>query len=221
MSFVDTLIGFIAPHYCLTCRVEGSLLCADCSQKLQPAPSTCFKCLQPTVNYQTCAACYQLTAIKTVWRVTPYAGIAKEAIWRLKFTGAQRMANDIARCFLTVGSPTVRTMLVPLPTATSRVRQRGYDQAALLAKAYAKLSGQTYLPCLARLGQQHQRGANRQARLQQLHRAYRLKRATNVQDANIILVDDVVTTGASLQAAAQVLYLAGARSVDAIVFAQA
>ena len=108
---------------------------------------------------------------------------------------------------------------MPLPTATSRVRQRGYDQAALIAKAYAKAVHREYLPCLARLGQQHQRGAKRQARLEQLHQAYRATRS--VKGANVLLVDDVATTGASLQAAAQLLYQAGARRVDVIVFAQA
>ena len=219
MSFTDSLIGLIAPHYCLGCQAEGQLLCASCLIKLPPAPSVCFACLQPTSNYQTCDSCQQVTLISTVWRVTPYAGLAKDLLWRLKFTGAQQAAGVIATSFKNLHQPAAGIVIVPLPTATSRVRQRGYDQAAVIAKAYAKAVHRDYLPCLARLGQQHQRGAKRQARLEQLHQAYRATRS--IKGANVLLVDDVATTGASLQAAAQLLYQAGARHVDAIVFAQA
>ena len=219
MSLLDSIISFIAPHYCLGCQDEGSLLCRNCQIRLKPAPSVCFRCLMPAPNYQTCDSCYQITNIATVWRVTPYAGLAKDLIWRLKFTGAQQAARDIAPCFAALHRPSPGTHIVPLPTATSRVRRRSYDQAVLLAKRYAKITGTSYKPCLARLGQQHQRGAKRQERLQQLAQAYRITRP--VRGANILLVDDVATTGASLQAAAQALYGAGARSVNAIVFAQA
>ena len=221
MSLSDYIIGLIAPHYCLGCQREGRLLCDQCRQRLKPAKSVCFKCLRPTPRYQTCADCYPETGILTVWRVTTYAGLAKDLLWRLKFTGAQQGARDMARCFSALHRPPLGAIIVPLPTATSRVRQRGYDQAALLAKAYARATATTYLPCLARSGQQHQRGANRHDRLQQLAQAYRLKQRTNIRGARVILIDDVATTGASLQAAAQALLATGAKSVDAMVFAQA
>ena len=219
MSFLDSLIGLIAPHYCLGCQAEGQLLCANCQGKLRPAPSVCFACLTPTLGFKTCRDCLPMTSITTVWRVTPYRGLAKDLIWRLKFTGAQRAANDMASCFKTLYYPKADTIIVPLPTATSRVRRRGYDQSKLLARAYAKAVHNPYLPCLARLGQAHQRGAKRHERLVQLTLAYRITKS--VSGANVLLVDDVATTGASLQAAAQALHEAGARKVDAIVFAQA
>lgn len=221
MSVMERLIGFFAPHYCLVCQAEGQLLCRKCQNRLKPAVSVCFRCLQLTSNYRTCADCFDESGVATVWRVTPYAGIAKELVWRLKFTGAQQAAQDMAQCFSALHRPVAGTLIVPLPTATSRIRQRGYDQANLLAKAYAQATHAKYLPCLARLGQQHQRGASRQARLQQLDQAFRLKKSVNIKGADIILIDDVATTGASLQAAAQALKAAGARTVCAMVFAQA
>ena len=115
----------------------------------------------------------------------------------------------------------VPSRLDAAPTATSRVRQRGYDQAKLLARALARQAGLPYLDCLARVGQTHQVGATREQRLRQLQAAFRVRRPNAVRSAYLLLVDDVSTTGATLELAATILKSAGARRVDAIVFAQA
>jgi ComF family protein len=113
-----------------------------------------------------------------------------------------------------------QALIVPVPTATSRIRQRGYDQAKLLAKAISKQSRLTYLDCLARSGQTHQHGTSRHTRLGQLENAFRVKHPRSVQNAHIILVDDVVTTGATLEAAAKVLKQAGGKQIEALAFAR-
>lgn len=119
----------------------------------------------------------------------------------------------------------LRTIIVPAPTATNRVRMRGYDQSALLACNLASRIGALYDPLLCRIGSQKQIGANRAQRQAQLQGAFYTKPQYrshhDVQGAHIILVDDVVTTGATLEAAAEALRAAGARSVEAVVFAQA
>jgi ComF family protein len=112
-------------------------------------------------------------------------------------------------------------LLVPVPTATDHVRQRSYDQAKLLARALSRLSGLRYADCLRRLGQTHQVGASRRQRLIQLRTLFYIKKPRQVRGAKILLIDDVVTTGATLEAAADVLTMAGAKEVGAITFAQA
>ena len=221
MSIMDSIIGLVAPHNCLGCGTEGRLLCSKCRLYLKPLHPACFRCSAPTMNYQTCPTCFEATGLQSAYRAALYNGPAKQLIWHLKFNGSQAAAREIAQQLTELYEATKDISIVPLPTATSRVRQRGYDQAVLLAKAYAKTTGAAYLPCLARTGQQHQRGASRQQRLRQLQKAYRLKYGYSVAGNRVILVDDVITTGASLQAAAQTLLAAGATQVDAIVFAQA
>ena len=112
-------------------------------------------------------------------------------------------------------------LLAPIPTATSRRRQRGYDQSVLLARHIARLTRLPYADCLVRLGQAHQVGSTRAQRLMQLQQAFRVRRSLLVKGRHIVLIDDVITTGASIEAAAAVLYEAGARSVWALAFAQA
>jgi ComF family protein len=112
-------------------------------------------------------------------------------------------------------------VLVPVPTTTSRVRQRGYDQAKLLARQLSRLTGLSYQDCLVREGRTHQVGANRQQRQQQMKQAFRVKPKCPSRSQHIILVDDVLTTGATLESAAQTLRARGYKRVSAIVFAQA
>ena len=111
------------------------------------------------------------------------------------------------------------TLVMPVPTATSRRRLRGYDHAALLAKTIARQLKLPYAPLLKRIGQVRQVGADRATRQTQRTTAFRLSHARLVVNASILLVDDILTTGSSLEATARVLRAAGARQVDAVVFA--
>lgn len=153
--------------------------------------------------------------------VTIYASTAKNLLYRLKLAGTQAAASVIARSLQgLLGEVDPDSVIVPVPTATSRVRQRGYDQARLIARELSRLTG---LPCysvLARSGQLHQHGLSRRERLTQLTDAYRVIKPHIVQGRPIILIDDVMTTGATLEAAARVMAGAGALRAGAVVFAQ-
>ncbi|MBC7707774.1 hypothetical protein H7Y63_00950 [Polaromonas sp.] len=111
-------------------------------------------------------------------------------------------------------------LIVPIPTATQRVRQRGYDQSYLIARAFSRKTTAQFTPVLRRLGQQRQRGASKSTRAIQLSDAYWL-RHYNFKNRHVVLVDDVVTTGATLESAARLLRAAGATRVEAIIFAKA
>jgi ComF family protein len=112
-------------------------------------------------------------------------------------------------------------MLVHVPTAAVRVRQRGYDQAELLTRELSRLTGLPQRYLLARSGSSRQVGASRAERVLHLSDAFRVRRPELVAGKRILLVDDVLTTGATIEAAARTLKKAGAARVDAIVFAQA
>ena len=158
---------------------------------------------------------------------TRYDDIAKDVIWRLKFGRTRGAASEIADIMVQqlrlqrVLSTVPDLIVTHAPTATSRVRQRGYDQASLIARSLASGSHVRYAPLLARMGHQKQIGADKAQRAAQLMHAFRVINHSRVRGAHITLVDDVVTTGATLEAAAQTLLDAGARRVDAIAFAQA
>jgi ComF family protein len=156
-----------------------------------------------------------------VWVANEYDGIPKELVRRLKFQNAQAAIKPIVR-MMDEGLPYLSsdTIIVHIPTATSRRRQRGYDQAELVARKLAQIRNLSHVPLLARLGQSRQVGAKRAERKKQLGQAYRPLKDYVIKGAHILLIDDIVTTGATLEAAARVLKVAGAKQIDALVFAQ-
>jgi ComF family protein len=117
--------------------------------------------------------------------------------------------------------PAFKGIVVPVPTASSRRRQRGYDQAELIARQLAKLCGLRYTKLLRRRGNSRQVGSSRQLRRLQLADAFYLTHPSMVRGQSVLLIDDVLTTGATLEAAGQVVKQAGSKRVMAAVFAQA
>ncbi len=111
-------------------------------------------------------------------------------------------------------------MLVPVPTARSRARRRGYDQAELLAAALARRTGLALARCLTRVrGDDPQVGRSRAARLAALSGAFAPRPGVE-PPARALLVDDVVTTGATFAACAEALHVAGCREVAALAYAR-
>ena len=152
-----------------------------------------------------------------VWIHSRYEGAIKKLVRGLKY---ERKKSAVA-----VLAPLLDDLLPyfhkpPLvsyaPTTTARHRQRGYDHAAMLARELAKIRGWEFAPTLVRLDQSRQVGSSRKERISNKIE-YRV--CTEVKDRTILLVDDVVTTGSTLELAAKSLRGAGATHVSAAVLA--
>jgi ComF family protein len=222
MFITERLVGSIAPHLCIICGSEGSLLCDWClPDAMPPVPSRCYRCHSLTDNSSVCKKCRPKSRLGHVWVRTEYDGHAKRLIHDFKFERAQAAAAPVARLMAEPVPYLDRQVIVThVPTATSRVRRRGYDHARLLAGQLAKNLDLAYAPLLMRLGQTRQVGSKRSSRLAQLQGAFTVRKSGPIQGGHILLVDDIVTTGATLELAARVLKAGGAKSIDAAVFAQ-
>ena len=222
MSILDKILHVIAPHSCVVCGKEGSLLCAWClPDSMEPLPSRCYRCYSAAADSLVCRACRRQSPLQHVWVRTWYEAHVKRLVYGFKFERQQAAVVPLAQLMAqTVPYLDRATIVTHVPTASSRVRQRGYDHAALLAKAVARHLDLPYAPVLVRHGQTRQVGARRAARLAQLQGAFRVKCPEAIAGARILLVDDILTTGATLETASRCLKKAGAKVVDGLVIAQ-
>jgi ComF family protein len=152
---------------------------------------------------------------------TVYAEAANDLVWKLKFAHARAAVRPMVALMSNRMVFDGSTVFVPVPTATSRVRQRGYDQAELLCRQLSAKVGVPYRFVLTRHGQSRQVGTGKTERVKHLSSAFKVRNPAIVAGKHVVLIDDVLTTGATLEAAARVVKKAGAKHVDAMVFAQA
>ncbi len=217
---LELIISLFAPHHCIGCGDEGKLLCEPCQQSFTPVASRCYACKRLSRGGRTCDACRRNSKVFAVYVVTRYEGVASTLIGALKFRGA-RSAVDIIASQMASFLPSEEYVVVHLPTASSRIRQRGFDQSRLIAERLAYRLSLPYCAVLGRSTQHRQVGAARTQRLEQLRQSFYVRDVRSIQGKRVLLVDDVLTTGASVEAAARQLRAAGARRVDVVVFARA
>ncbi len=219
---LENIVSLIAPHYCLVCGGEGAVVCAWCLPDLAaPLPERCYRCKAAAKDSLVCQKCRRVSRIRHVWVRTEYEGLAKRLVHDFKFERKVAAAEPIAKLMIeSLPYLPPDTIVTHAPTASSRVRRRGYDPADLLARSIARQLGLRQEVLLLRTTQTRQVGSKRAVRLAQMQAAFRPIHAESLQKTTILLVDDLTTTGATLEAAARCLKSAGAKKVDAVVFAQ-
>jgi ComF family protein len=213
------LLDLALPPTCAGCGREGSPLCATCEPALDARLG-----LPPGVTLGL-PADLPAPLLQLEW-CAPFSGATRRALHQLKYAGEQRLARPlgaaIARRWAVAGAG--GDLLVPVPVHRERARARGYDQAVLLARAAAEQAG---LPWAALL--ERRRATIAQYHLDRRHRASNVAGAFGLTSGSppvelrgrwLVLVDDVVTTGATLAACAEALLAAGALGVSAVTVAR-
>ncbi len=202
-----TLVQLLAPPLCAACGAHAG--------QAEPMCGRCRRQLRWLGNEAV------LAADVTVWAPVAYEGPAQGLVRSLKFRGAMRAAHAMAAQIAANAPPgwlDRDRVLVPVPLHPARARKRGYNQALRLAEA---LSVRTEMPlhdCLERAGPRGtQVGRNRAQRLSGIAGSIRLATAG---PRSAVLVDDVITTGATLAACARALTAGGATSVVAVGYAR-
>jgi ComF family protein len=222
-SWLDRL-----PSQCALCRSwPAQPLCDACVARFAPPMARCRTCALPVVGGVTqCGECLrQPPPLDACVAACSYEWPWPECVAQFKFRGEAGWAAPLAS--LMRNAPWAEPALercdhvLPMPLAPLRLRERGFNQALALARQLAP--GKTDATLLLRLRETPSQSAlPRSERLRNLRGAFALEplRAGVVQGRRVVLVDDVMTSGASLFAAAEVLRAAGAAHIAAIVFAR-
>lgn len=223
--FLDILF----PKQCLGCGREGFLICAQCSSGLGFVVPGCPVCSFRNGNGLVCASCRRWLDLRRL--IAPFSyreKLVRELIHAYKYEGVRELASFMTdqvldflkRFHLKIQKSAV---IVPIPLHGSRWKERGFNQAELIAKDLGQKLNLAVDPRVLRrrraTGQQIDMDsfAKRRANVRD---AFRVRKPEVIFDKIVFLVDDVSTSGATLNEAAKALRQAGAKSVSAIVIAK-
>ena len=176
-------------------------------------------CGIPTGVKGVCVDCSKDTYFTRGWCVGERTQELRRLIDDYKFERVQAAYKPLASLISQrIGALPSLVTIVPIPTASSHVRQRGYDHTLLLAKELARYQNVSIRPILKRVSHSVQRGASRRQRFLQAKTAFA---ATKPLDGGIfLLIDDIITTGATLRFAAKALLENGADEVWVAIIAR-
>ncbi len=222
----EVALDLLFPQKCVGCGSEGYLLCQSCCRSLpRIMPPLCPRCGSPQPGGVLCSACAgwqaEIVALRSPFR---FEGVIRKAVHQLKYNNLRGLAAPLAGLLneYLVDNPVPGDVLVPVPLHGKRLATRGYNQSGLLPSELGKLNG---LPvkdaCLIR-----QRQTPPQARTANVN-----ERRNNVAGAfaccdqrligqRVILMDDVSTSGATLNECAAALKAGGASEVRGLTLAR-
>lgn len=209
---IDTLLSYIAPHYCYGCGATGSLLCWACLEAVKRHHcQVCVICGQPCASGNVCrrhALPYEALDC-ALWR----RGAVARLIDDYKFHRVRAASGVLARILdELLPEYDASTVVVPVPTAPANIRKRGYDHMLLVARQFARRRGLRVERPLVRQTNVTQHYARSAA--ERRKQAQQFFRARSAQaDAPYLILDDIFTTGSTIAAAAQTLRAAGARDI--------
>ncbi len=221
IRLTEQILNSLYPNRCLSCdRIlpEGNF-CKECSPFLAIEEQTCRKCGLPKNN---CRCKWYFYYFDELHAPFENEGSVKQAFYRYKFGGlavsANYFANEMAAVVNRFYDVAEIDYITAVPTHYSTRLERGYDHTARLARSLGKALSIPFRSTLCqprKSAKQHEANGVEQ-RFDNVREKYRLCRRVQLKDKTVLLVDDIVTTGATLSACARLLKLAGAKEVYAV-----
>ena len=223
---LQALVDLIFPPRCIYCRRMGSHFCGACRAEASiVGDDICVRCGQPMTKRCTCISCKRTPPgpLRGMRGAVFYGGTVAFAIHGLKYQGKRELAQPLASYLAGYldAHPIPIDALVPVPLHPDRVAFRGYNQSELLAEAVGRarripvhsdwVYRSRHTPPQVHLG--------RRERIENMRDAFAPAATGILKGETVLLIDDVCTTGATLQACAEALKLAGAGDIWALTVA--
>jgi len=213
MSWLDYFLDFLFPKKCLGCKKEGDWFCPLCRKKIE----YCVPSLER----------FPRSPLEGVVAIGYFRGLLREAIHLFKYEKTRELAKELGDLFVSeLQKPEncflLKWIFVPVPLHRAKQRERGFNQAELLLyQVYQKLAIKTLRNNLIKIkNTPSQMQLKKKERLNNLKGAFAVLEKRQWEGKNIVLIDDVMTTGATLTECAKVLKKAGAKRVFGLVLAR-
>jgi ComF family protein len=226
-----SLADFVYPPVCCGCdtEVEEGLVCEGCRLALFTHElAVCPKCGRPcTRTAETCGHCEDRFSLSRVRALGVYAPPFNNLVQAFKYSGKTRVGELLGQALSALVEQdevlSEADAVCPIPLHPARLRERGFNQSLLLAAAVSMTTGIPLADCLVRWKNTSTQTTKTspEKRRKNLEGAFRLKPDADVRGKTVLLVDDVMTTGATLDPAARELLKGGAASVMGAVVAAA
>lgn len=223
MGLLDGFLELLAPTRCAGCELPGAVLCASCVQTLPTVDhaKACLACGAP-FGALVCTECWQTVySFGSVLALGELDGSLARSVVLHKDAGERRLGAVLGGL---LGEAIVRAwgswpeVVSWIPPSAAALRRRGFDHGESIAVGVARITGVAPVSLLSRPHARDQRTLGRAERLAQTGVTFGV---LDVVPARVLLVDDVMTTGATLEAASQALLDAGAGEVRCGVLARA
>jgi ComF family protein len=216
------VLDFLLPQRCLGCSLVGTQLCARCALNLpRIAPPLCDRCGAPTAWPVTrCAECHgRRLAFARARAAVAYDARVQRVVKAWKERGLRRLSRFAAGVVAEIADDTAPDCITFVPADRARMLRRGHHPAEALARDLGRLLALEVRELVERVRPADpQRGLTRDARRRNVSGAFAATLPRS--PPSILLVDDVYTTGATVDAAAVTLRRAGARRVEVLTFAR-
>jgi len=227
MGFLD----FLFPKYCVNCRKIGAYICANCFSYLSfDVSMICLVCNRGSIDGLTHPKCKSKYAIDGAFSAIAYKGIVKKLIYNFKYkpylsdlknTLVELFYESIIQQEIFQKANEFSPILVPIPLHKNRLRKRGYNHSQLLAEGLSKKLNLKAIEILKRKKEtKSQFGLDLKKRKENIKDAFILNAKYIIHNTNILLVDDILTTGSTLLEAAKTLKKSGARRVWGLTLAR-
>lgn len=232
-KITDILLNCIFPRRCPICdgllKKEERLICIKCAKKIKFIKNrTCLVCGKPLKSrYEDrCVECQKKVHVfDAAFAPFSYNADIRESIMRFKYSGRAEYARFYAECIWKYGKDRIRMwnpeVIISIPIHASRYAKRGYNQAELIALELSKLSGIVYNGCLIKRKKktEAQKELGSVQRKNNMHSAFEYVGSGNIYK-RVLVVDDILTTGSTLDSAALLLKKNGVKNVWGVCAAE-
>ncbi len=215
LNILNKLLDLLFPAKCIGCGKQETSLCLKCTENIEPPQETPNRNIYAIFSYKN----------KTI----------RQALWNLKYKGHTSIADTIAIFMydkileelseLLIMEDFKNPILIPIPLSKKRLRFRGFNQSEILAKEIYKIDTGLTLKLSSNIlfkikeTKSQMKIKNKTERLKNLSGCFYVKRPDEIKGQNIILIDDITTTGATIKEASETLLKSGARKVIAFTVA--